>query len=1311
MVVAIGGSAGGLEAFRGLIAGLPPRSGIAYILVQHLDPDHPSMLADLLAETTPFPVVEISDGMPLLPDRMHVIPAGGRIAVTGARLRLIPSKQNHEGPRLPVDYLLHSLALETGMRVVAVLLSGNGGDGSDGVCAVHGAGGYIIAQDPEEAGHKGMPDAAIATGCVDAILPVAAMGAAIIALRDQLPLPVMMAKDWVEPVLDRLKKGGHDFSGYKIGTMQRRIERRARMAGLGLENGTDVLAAYVARLENDTKELEALANDLLINVTGFFRDSAVFATLATKILPDLVRHHDENRPIRIWCAGCSSGEEAWSLAILFLEEIAKSRPTLKIQLFATDLDPDAIAAARYGLCPSSIESDVSASRLRRFFVADDAGWRVGRDLQASVVFAVHDLLTDPPFSRIDMVSCRNLLIYLQPAAQARAISLFHFALRSGGLLLLGKAEAVMPPSSGAPLFSALSQQAHLYQRNANGASLPAPPANTGQIWSVQGKTANAPPWPVSSLPSARLQALEAELASIRAELSDADLHPGSASTEQKIIDAETLARNQEYQSANEELITSQEELQSLNEELVALNGQLQETVDRQRTTADDLQNILYSTNIATIFLDLLSNIRFFTPATRALFKMLPEDIGRPLADLAPLTPDPHLLSDIGAVLIDHRPAGQDLETTAGICLRRKVMPYRSADNRIEGVVITYSDITEAKRASQAMQEARELADAANMAKSRFLATASHDLRQPLQALVLLQELMARKFSDLETGLLLAQLDQTLQSMSGMLNGLLDINRIEAGAVQSEMTEFALGPFLAGIVEGQRAQAESQGLNLRYVPVSCDVVSDSTLLAGMVQNLLVNALKFTTTGGVLLGARRRGQHIEIQVWDSGVGIAAEDIPDIFQPYNKLTVPDGPGAIERNSGLGLGLSIVSSYGEILDHDVKARSWLGKGSVFSICVPLAASSDPPASDAVPAAPPASQTSAEPVPAIVAAHILVIDDDRKLLDLIARILRDVGYIVAQAGDKAEAMAALKTQTPHLIISDFRLHGNTDGLELAHLLRTSVLASEGLPVPVIILTGDISVESLLRFANEDCVRLTKPVRADALLDAVSTALATATPFSQGTKKLSVAPRSLIHVIDDDTALLRELALLIAEAGLPARLHESSEAFRAGWVPAETGCLLVDAFLPGETGLALIQDLKANNILPPAIMITGQGDVGMAVAAMKAGAFDFIEKPASGPVIIESIRRALASGDNRTLQNDGREAAGRRLTTLTGRQLEVLKLVLDGHPSKNIASDLKVSQRTVENHRAEIMHRTGCRSIPELARLVMTAGPDALLRL
>lgn len=1296
MVVAVGGSAGALDAVRGLIAGLPARSGIAYTLVQHLDPAHPSLLADLLAEATPFPVVEITDGMALRPDHLHVIPSGARVAVADGALQLLPATE--PGPRLPVDFLLQSLAQAQGLRVVAVVLSGNGTDGSAGVRAVHAAGGYVIAQDPAEASHQGMPAAAIATGCVDAILPVAAMGAAIIDRRNRLPLPLPVppphiATDWTTPVLDRLRRSGHDFSGYKIGTTQRRIERRARMTRGAAANGPAALAAYIKRLEHDEAEVQSLANDLLINVTSFFRDADVFATLASRILPELVLRHDDRQPLRLWSAGCSSGEEAWSLAILLHEEIARSRPGLKLQIFATDLDPDAIKTARHGVYPAGIDQDVSAERLQRFFMSDEQGWRIGPALQASVVFAVHDLLTDPPFSRIDLVVCRNLLIYLQPETQARAITLFHFALRPGGLLWLGTAEAVAEGIGSS--FSLVSHMAHLYRRIAGRPApvLPAPVAPASPVPETE-PAAPAPLWQLPGLPSARLQALEAELASIRAELAKAALSPGNNDPEQQAIQADTLSRNQEYQSTNEELITSQEELQSLNEELVALNGQLQETIDRQHSMADDLHNILNSTNIATIFLDLQSHIRFFTPATRKLFNMLPGDIGRSFADLAPITPDPALAGDIAGVAAGVQPLDRVLLTGDGTCFSRRVQPYRSHDDRVEGVIITYTDVTDRAEAERITAEARADAESANLAKSRFLAAASHDLRQPLQSLVLLQELLARKQNDPESQLLLARLAHTLDAMAAMLDGLLDINRIDSGAVESAPGRFPLNDLLAETVDGLAMQAAAGKLRLRHVHTNCHVVSDRRLLAGMVRNLVANALKYTATGGVVVGARRRGNAVRIEVWDSGIGIAAESREKIFEPYHQL----GPTFVDRSRGLGLGLSIVRSLGEILDHAIDVRSWPGDGpghgSVFSITVPLATAAD------VPAHPP------EPPPLPQAGTtIMIIDDDSELLDLLGQLLRAAGHNVVALGDAESALAALAHHVPDLIMSDFRLSGGSDGLELVRALRAALLQSHGRTVPAIMLTGDISIDALVRFSAHDITRLSKPVRPDDLHAAIRTALGQPKP-NPPLPPSGVA--GAIHIIDDDPAVLHGLGAILAGAGFATQLHASAEAFRASWTPGSASLLLIDAMLPGESGLDLLRSLHDAGTLPPSIVLTGQGDIALAVAAMQAGALDFIEKPAAGQAIIERIQRALAMAAAPAAGAAERAAAVLRLATLTPRQRDVLAMVLDGAPSKNIAADLNLSQRTVESHRAGIMRRTGCRSLPELARLVMVADPGGI---
>ena len=445
-VVGIGASAGGLEACSKLMDGLPAGNGMAFILVQHLDPTHESMMVDLLAGHTSMTVRQATDGMPIEPDHLYVIPPGTYLSIGNGALHLSQPQARH-GARLPFDFLLHSLAEECGARAVAVILSGTGADGTLGLKAVKENGGLVIAQEPDEAGFDGMPRSAIATGAVDLVLPVAKIPDALVTYDRRMILtrkqngsrPKDKAPDWLPGIIELLRaKTGHDFRLYKPGTLQRRIERRMAMAAIE----TDGMERYLEVLRSNPSELDLLASDLLINVTSFFRDRQAFDLLAEKIVPDLVRRQPPDQPLRIWIAGCSTGEETYSLAMLFREAISAAKSNVKLQVFASDIDPDAVASAREGFYPETIEAEVSPERLARFFSKEEHGYRVLPELRAAVVFTVQDVLADPPFSRLDLVSCRNLLIYLRPEAQAKVVSAFHFALREGGILLLGSSETI-----------------------------------------------------------------------------------------------------------------------------------------------------------------------------------------------------------------------------------------------------------------------------------------------------------------------------------------------------------------------------------------------------------------------------------------------------------------------------------------------------------------------------------------------------------------------------------------------------------------------------------------------------------------------------------------------------------------------------------------------------------------------------------------------------------------------------------------------------------------------------------------------------
>ena len=412
---------------------------------------------------------------------------------------------------------------------------------------------------------------------------------------------------------------------------------------------------------------------------------------------------------------------------------------------------------------------------------------------------------------------------------------------------------------------------------------------------------------------ARVAELEQELDATKTELQGAIRDLEISGEEQMAINEEALSVNEEYQSANEELVTSKEELQSLNEELTALNSQLQETLERQRTTSNDLQNVLYSTNVATLFLDTDLNIRLFTPATTSLFNVIPSDVGRPLADLNSLAADAALPADATTVLRTLAPIEREIEARSGAWYIRRILPYRAQDNAVEGVVITFVDISERRHTADALKAAERQAQLATVAKSRFLAAASHDLRQPLQTLALLQGLLAKAVVGEKAQKLVSRLDETLGAMSGMLNTLLDINQIEAGTVNTDIGRFPIDGLLERLRDEFTYLAEAQRLALRVVSCGVSIESDPRLLEQMIRNLLSNALKYTKRGKVLLGCRRRAGMLSIEIWDTGIGIAAEELQAIFDEYHQV----GNEARERSRGLGLGLSIVQRLGKLLGH----------------------------------------------------------------------------------------------------------------------------------------------------------------------------------------------------------------------------------------------------------------------------------------------------------------------------------------------------------------------------------------------------------
>jgi two-component system CheB/CheR fusion protein len=1406
---------------------------LALILVQHLDPTHESLMVGLLARHTSMTIIEAVEGMLVEAGHVYVIPPGRYLTVERGVLRVRLPSDPH-GTRLPFDVLLHSLAMTYGARAVAVILSGTGHDGSGGLRAIKDRGGYIIAQAPDEAQFNGMPRSAIATGLVDVVLPLAAIGQALVTRHDREAVDSAppSSQDELNSIIELLRaRTSHDFSQYKSGTLMRRIERRMGMASVK----TPTIADYAKTLSEDPFELEALAKDFLINVTGFFRDQAVFDVLESQIIPAMVAMRAPDRPLRIWIAGCSTGEETYSLLMLLVEHISSIGVPLKVQVFASDVDQDAIAQARAGLYKASIEAEVSAERRDRFFTREERNYRISAELRAMVVFTVQDVLADPPFSRLDLVSCRNLLIYLRPEAQAKIITLFHFALRDGGFLLLGnsetlgigeygfdpvaKAERIYQRSGrsrpGMPGFPMLPGERLRVQLRAGGAltvagAAPVAEVGVGELCRRLVLEAFAPaamlinrhyeslytlgpidrflqiapgmashnvlamarpalraklraairrisdsqtrvvvpgdviehggatfaysidvrqvssalpdgaeglllicfvqtPLPapmvkradrsgLSESDTQQILALERELSVTRAELLDAIHDLELSSEDQKAINEEALSVNEEFQSTNEELLTSKEELQSLNEELTALNGQLQEALERQRTTANDLQNVLYSTDFATLFLDVELRIRFFTPATRALFTLIPTDIGRPLADLTALVSDSHLTADAREVLASLVPIEREIHAQSGAWFTRRVLPYRTQQHGVEGVVITFIDVSERKQIAAALEAATALAEQSNMAKSRFLASASHDLRQPLAALTLQHGLLTRAVASGPAAPLAERMGRSLAVMAGMLDTLLDINEIEAGVVKLARSQFSANVVFDRLRQEFCDDARTHGLVLRFQSCSVVIETDRQRLMQILRNLLSNAIKYTPRGRILVGARRHGDRLSVEVWDTGIGIPANELQSIFEEYHQLDNP----ARDRALGLGLGLAVVRRLSDLLELPVQVRSRPGSGSVFSVSIPI---SVPARAGSLPALPapittPDAQVRAEAVPVKhgkPAALILVIEDDPDLRDLLNMALVAEGHRVVTVGDGAAALAAVGAGAwPDLVVSDYNLPHRMNGIEAVRALRKMV----GRDVPAIILTGDILADVVAIIEAEGCDHYSKPVSLDVLTGAVARAL----PTWVVPEVISRARDTLVMVIDDDAPVRAALREVLTANGWRMADFESAEAFLAAYRPGEDCCLLIDVLLPGLNGLDLLRQLRGAGDRVPAVMLTAVSDAMVAVAALRAGAADFIEKPVNPDDLLARLAHAIDAGHDHSGRFVIHAAALQRLSGLTRRQRDVLDLLIEGHSSKVIAHRLGISARTVEVHRAAIMQRTGSTSMAALMRLVVEAA-------
>lgn len=846
-VVGIGASAGGIRALIRFFAQMPADAGMAFVIVLHLAPDHESNAAAVFQSATRMPVRQVTETMRIEPNHVYVIAPHCDLSMQDDTLVIRDAVHPH-GRQVAIDLFLRGLAEAHQQRAVGIILSGTGSDGAVGIARIKECGGISMAQSPDDAEYDSMPRSAIETGMVDIVLPVTDMPQRLIALTSNAtalaitdpeqagapeagsapPMPGQQpaTEDALRRIMAILReRTSHDFTHYKRATVLRRIERRLHVHGLR------DLAAYGDYLLAHPQETRLLLDDMLIGVTNFFRDHEAFAALERDIIPRLLAKGAESGELRAWSVACATGEETYSLAMLLSEYGATMVHPPKLQIFGSDIDEHAIAVARQGLYPASIEADVTPGRLREFFSREQNHYRVSKSLRERILFAPHNILRDPPFSRLDLIVCRNLLIYLDRDIQQKVFEMFHFALHPGGYLFLGSAESA---DAAAQYFHPVDKKNRIFQAtpvSRTGRYVPplpfgsseavrfikpgashkasrsfadlhrnaieqcAPPSvivddsaeilhSSGEVARFLHFAAGAPshnllvcvqPELRQKLHVALFQAnragartetravrlqqggrelivkatvhplrdenaaitlllvmfheknageelaqagghdpvpllvteLENELVLTRRQLQDTIEQYETSAEELKASNEELQAINEELRSATEELETSKEELQSINEELITVNCELKTKVDETSMINDDLRNFIASTEIATVFVDRGMRIKRYTPQAAQLFNLIATDIGRPLLDITHRLDYPQMIPDAQDAFDRLQVVEREVTSDIGRCYLARTLPYRTAEDRIDGLVLSFIDITTRRRAEAELRAGEE----------------------------------------------------------------------------------------------------------------------------------------------------------------------------------------------------------------------------------------------------------------------------------------------------------------------------------------------------------------------------------------------------------------------------------------------------------------------------------------------------------------------------------------------------------------------------------------------------------------------------
>lgn len=1272
-VVGIGASAGGLEALESFFASLPQVSGMAFVVVQHLSPDFKSLMDEILRRRTALPIHLVEDGMRVEADHVYLIPPKKEMIISDGRL-LLSERDREQELSLPIDVFFRSLAEDCGTRAIAVVLSGGGSDGSRGIRAVHDAGGLVVVQDEGSAQFDGMPKTARDAGVADVIIPPQEMPRVLLehvknggVALDPRPAPETVDQGMSAVYRMLEEEFGLDFTHYKPSTVTRRIERRLHLAH------TSDIDAYVARLRGESKELDVLYRDLLIGVTRFFRDPDAFEILEHRVLPELIGQGPRDTPLRVWVAGCATGEEVYSLGIL-LHELTAHGASRQFKIFATDVHHGSLEAATRGVYGEDAITNVSAERLDRYFTRRGRVYEVVPELRQSVVFAHHNVIKDAPFTRVDLVSCRNMLIYLQPAAQQKVLGLFHFALNRGGIVFLGPSETpghmeqdfevvdkkwrlyrkysdrrmqvdtrlqpaalgkaarpviaplaggrhsvsqllgtydalldeFMPPSllldergelvhafggasrflelkdgrQGLDVLEMVDPELKMVMMSGFQRALKEPGAvvfkgvrvsgssHKVTMRKVQGKRGTAPHVQVmfepieGPLPVTERAEREIDLGDVsRQQLAALEAELGFTKDSLQVTTEQLESSNEELQAANEELLASNEELQSTNEELQSVNEELYSVnAEYQRKIADltelgnDMENLLSSTDIGTIFLDTELKIRKFTPQVGESFNLMPQDVGRPIEAFTYAVDHPELTQDLKRVLATGERVERELRDRHNRAFFLRILPYR-AKGAVAGVVLTLIDVSGLKaaedalfheryllnsllysvpdaiyfkdargrfiRANHAMAERLGLADPREAAgktgfelggtsalevhqqdeqilrggpaqhyklekrvddsgderwdlvtrlpllngshqivgiigiyrditeqkhseekitdavrrRDEFLAMLSHELRNPLGAIVTATSLLkhdtqVRRKEGLEVGgvKLIEVLERQSQQMARLLDDLLEASRVTQDKIQLRQRDVDLRTVVKEAADVVRGTMDKRKLGFE-VDLDPDVLwvhGDAVRLQQVTVNLLNNAAKYNDAGGhVWLSAKRDGADAVIRVRDDGVGIPKEMLESAFELFvqSKRTLDRSDG------GLGVGLTLVK--GLVAKHGgtVTARSeGEGKGSELEVRLPLVqrpvVDTGPLRSGPKRVLPPN-------------ARIVVVEDSADSREGLCSLLRLAGFECHASGDGMEGLALIEEVKPHAAIVDIGLP-TIDGMEFARRVRRS---------------------------------------------------------------------------------------------------------------------------------------------------------------------------------------------------------------------------------------------------------------------------------